>query len=59
LVSLWRGGRVLDPARARHGFVYMDYSGVSLERISLGALIIALGLLLDDAMITIEMMVSQ
>jgi multidrug efflux pump subunit AcrB len=40
-------------------FVYMEYSGVSLQRISLGALIIALGLLVDDAMITIEMMVSQ
>ena len=40
-------------------FVYMEYSGISLHRISLGALIIALGLLVDDAMITIEMMVSQ
>ncbi len=37
----------------------MEYSGLSLQRISLGALIIALGLLVDDAMITIEMMVSQ
>jgi multidrug efflux pump subunit AcrB len=40
-------------------FLYMDSSGISLQRISLGALIIALGLLVDDAMITIEMMVSQ
>jgi multidrug efflux pump len=40
-------------------FVYMEFSGISLQRISLGALIIALGLLVDDAMITIEMMVSQ
>ncbi len=40
-------------------FIYMQYSGISLQRISLGALIIALGLLVDDAMITIEMMVSQ
>ena len=40
-------------------FVFMEYSGISLQRISLGALIIALGLLVDDAMITIEMMVSQ
>jgi len=40
-------------------FVYMAYSGISLQRISLGALIISLGLLVDDAMITIEMMVSQ
>jgi multidrug efflux pump len=40
-------------------FAYMMYSSISLQRISLGALIIALGLLVDDAMITIEMMVSQ
>jgi multidrug efflux pump len=40
-------------------FVYMEYAGISLQRISLGALIISLGLLVDDAMITIEMMVSQ
>jgi multidrug efflux pump len=40
-------------------FVGMDIAGISLQRISLGALIIALGLLVDDAMITIEMMVSQ
>ncbi|WP_131114116.1 efflux RND transporter permease subunit [Lichenihabitans psoromatis] len=40
-------------------FVAMSYFGVSLQRISLGALIIALGLLVDDAMITVEMMVSR
>jgi multidrug efflux pump subunit AcrB len=40
-------------------FAYMESEGISLQRISLGALIIALGLLVDDAMITIEMMVSQ
>jgi multidrug efflux pump subunit AcrB len=40
-------------------FAYMDFAGISLQRISLGALIISLGLLVDDAMITIEMMVSQ
>ncbi len=40
-------------------FVFMDYLGISLQRISLGALIIALGLLVDDAMIAIEMMVSK
>jgi len=40
-------------------FIYMQSSGISLQRISLGALIISLGLLVDDAMITIEMMVSQ
>ncbi|HEY0570498.1 MAG TPA: efflux RND transporter permease subunit [Enterovirga sp.] len=39
-------------------FVFMDVMGVSLQRISLGALIIALGLL-DDAMITVEMMVAR
>jgi multidrug efflux pump len=33
--------------------------GIDLQRISLGALIIALGLLVDDAMITIESMVSR
>ncbi|RWX78767.1 efflux RND transporter permease subunit [Neorhizobium lilium] len=40
-------------------FVYMEYTGISLQRISLGALIIALGLLVDDAMIAVEMMVSR
>jgi multidrug efflux pump len=40
-------------------FAYMEFAGISLQRISLGALIISLGLLVDDAMITIEMMVSQ
>ena len=40
-------------------FVAMEAMGISLQRISLGALIIALGLLVDDAMITIEMMISK
>ncbi|MBV8443401.1 MAG: efflux RND transporter permease subunit [Hyphomicrobiales bacterium] len=40
-------------------FVYLEAVGISLQRISLGALIIALGLLVDDAMITVEMMVSR
>ena len=40
-------------------FVVMQYSGISLQRISLGALIIALGLLVDDAMIAVEMMVAR
>lgn len=40
-------------------FVVMEYSGISLQRISLGALIISLGLLVDDAMIAVEMMVSR
>src|SRR5690606_34869627 len=40
-------------------FVVMDYAGFTLQRISLGALIIALGLLVDDAMIAIETMVAR
>lgn len=40
-------------------FIGMEYMQISLQRISLGALIIALGLLVDDAMITVEMMVSK
>ena len=40
-------------------FVAMEAMGISLQRISLGALIIALGLLVDDAMITTEMMISK
>ncbi len=40
-------------------FVFMSYWGISLQRVSLGALIIALGLLVDDAMIAVEMMVAR
>ncbi len=40
-------------------FVVMDYAGITLQRISLGALIIALGLLVDDAMIAVEMMIAR
>ena len=40
-------------------FLTMQFFGIDLQRISLGALIIALGLLVDDAMITIESMVSK
>lgn len=40
-------------------FVVLEVWGVSLQRVSLGALIIALGLLVDDAMITVEMMVAR
>ncbi|MES5100069.1 efflux RND transporter permease subunit [Agrobacterium sp. BA1120] len=40
-------------------FVFMEYTGISMQRISLGALIIALGLLVDDAMIAVEMMVAR
>ena len=40
-------------------FVGMTLFGIDLQRISLGALIIALGLLVDDAMITVETMVTR
>ena len=40
-------------------FVILEIMGVTLQRISLGALIIALGLLVDDAMIAIETMISR
>jgi multidrug efflux pump subunit AcrB len=40
-------------------FLVMSLWGISLQRISLGALIIALGLLVDDAMIAVEMMVAR
>ena len=40
-------------------FVAMEAFGIDLQRISLGALIIALGLLVDDAMITVESMVTR
>ncbi len=40
-------------------FLVMSVWGISLQRISLGALIIALGLLVDDAMIAVEMMVAR
>ncbi|WP_404423278.1 efflux RND transporter permease subunit [Thalassospira australica] len=40
-------------------FVGMEIWGIGLHRISLGALIIALGLLVDDAMITVEMMIKK
>ena len=37
-------------------FLVMYFAGIELQRISLGALIIALGLLVDDAIIAVEMM---
>jgi len=40
-------------------FATMLVFGIGFQRISLGALIIALGLLVDDAMITIESMVTR
>ena len=40
-------------------FLMMRVFGIDLHRISLGALIIALGLLVDDAIIAVEMMVVK
>ena len=40
-------------------FLFMKIFGIDLQRISLGALIIALGLLVDDAIIAVEMMVNK
>jgi multidrug efflux pump subunit AcrB len=40
-------------------FLGMYYFGIGLHKISLGALIIALGLLVDDAIIAVEMMVRK
>ncbi len=40
-------------------FLAMDYFGIGLHKISLGSLIIALGLLVDDAIIAVEMMVRK
>jgi multidrug efflux pump len=37
-------------------FAVMDYFGIGLHKISLGALVLALGLLVDDAIIAVEMM---
>ncbi|WP_192179594.1 efflux RND transporter permease subunit [Mesorhizobium amorphae] len=58
----WRPGIVVAvaiPLVLAITFVAMQYFGISLQRISLGALIIALGLLVDDAMIAVEMMISK
>jgi len=40
-------------------FLFMRILGIDLHKISLGALIIALGLLVDDAIIAVEMMVRK
>jgi multidrug efflux pump len=40
-------------------FFFMHQAGIDLHKISLGALIIALGLLVDDAIISVEMMVVK
>ena len=40
-------------------FAVMDLTGIDLQRISLGALIIALALLVDDAMTTVDAMIRR
>jgi multidrug efflux pump len=58
----WRTGIVVAlsvPLVLAIVFVVMQAAGMDLHRITLGALIIALGLLVDDAIIAIEMMVVK
>ncbi len=58
----WRPGTVVGitiPLVMAITFVTMYYWGVGLHKISLGSLIIALGLLVDDAIIAVEMMVRK
>ncbi|MGB3417816.1 MAG: efflux RND transporter permease subunit [Mesorhizobium sp.] len=55
----WRSGLVIAiaiPLVLSATFAVMYELGIDLQRISLGALIIALGLLVDDAMIVVELM---
>ena len=55
----WRAGLVVAltiPMVLATTFFVMSLMGIDLHRISLGALIISLGLLVDDAMIAVEMM---
>ncbi len=63
LVSLgWRVGIVVAaavPITLSATLVVMQVAGINLDRISLGALILALGLLVDDAIIAIETMVVR
>ncbi len=58
----WRTGIVVAlsvPLVLAIVFVVMYATGIDLHRITLGSLIIALGLLVDDAIIAIEMMVVK
>ncbi|MCR4268844.1 efflux RND transporter permease subunit [Nitratireductor sp. ZSWI3] len=58
----WRTGIVVAlavPLVLAIVMIALDLLGMSLERITLGALIIALGLLVDDAIIAVEMMVVK
>ncbi len=58
----WRTGTVVAlsiPLVLAITFLAMKVFGIDLQRISLGALVISLGLLVDDAIITVEMMVVK
>jgi multidrug efflux pump len=58
----WRSGIVVAtsvPLVLAIVFIVMAFLGLDLQRITLGALIIALGLLVDDAIIAVEMMVVK
>ncbi|MBK9162046.1 MAG: efflux RND transporter permease subunit [Nitrosomonadales bacterium] len=58
----WRTGTVVAlsiPLVLAITFFLMKVFGIDLQRISLGALVIALGLLVDDAIIAVEMMIVK
>ncbi|MEH1301338.1 efflux RND transporter permease subunit [Raoultella ornithinolytica] len=58
----WRVGVVVAaavPLTLAIVFVVMEASGINFDRVTLGSLILALGLLVDDAIIAIEMMVVK
>lgn len=58
----WRTGIVVAisiPLVLCATFLLMQLFGIDLQRISLGALVISLGLLVDDAIIAVEMMVMK
>ena len=58
----WRTGLVVAisvPLVLAGTLVGMKFLGIDLQRISLGAMIIALGLLVDDAIIAVETMVEK
>ncbi|MDD5123371.1 efflux RND transporter permease subunit [Methylovulum sp.] len=63
LLSLgWRSGIVVAitiPVVLATTFVFMQQMDIGLHKISLGALILALGLLVDDAIIAVEMMSAK
>jgi len=63
LLSLgWRSGIVVAitiPVVLAATFLVMHLLDIGLHKISLGALILALGLLVDDAIIAVEMMASK